>query len=154
MIGAIIITHASVGKELIAAAEYLVGRMEGIEAVSIEREANSFEARKLITRTMQKVDQGGGLILLTDHSEGSVAHITCSFWVQEKVEVITGVNLPMILTFWNKRASHTLREVVKAIQLSGQRSINRARVLLDVNRDKRKATARKKESSSPKKDRP
>ena len=148
MIGAIIVTHASVGNELIAAAEYLVGKMERIEAVSIEKEANSFEARKAIIKAMERVDHGEGILLLTDLSEGSPANIAISFWVQDKVEVITGVNLPMVLTLWNKRETHTLREVVRAIQLSGQRSINRSKTLMDVKSDRGKAVAGTKESSS------
>ena len=60
---------------------------------------------------MEKVDQGEGLLLLTDVSEGSAVNIAFSFLDQEKVEVITGVNLPMVLTFWNKREGHTLERL-------------------------------------------
>jgi len=148
VIGAIIVTHALVGKELIAAAEYLIGKMEGIEAVSIDRESNSFEARKGIIKAMEKVDQGEGLLLLTDVSEGSAVNIAFSFLDQEKVEVITGVNLPMVLTFWNKRESHTLREVVKAVQLSGLRSINRAKALMVIKSDKERVKSKERELSS------
>jgi len=148
VIGAIIVTHALVGKELIAAAEYLIGKMEGIEAVSIDRESNSFEARKGIIKAMEKVDQGEGLLLLTDFPEGSAANIAFSFLVQEKVEVITGVNLPMVLTFWNKREGHTLREVVRAVQLSGLRSINRAKTLMEIKSDKERVISRERELSS------
>ena len=148
MIGAIIVTHAFVGKELIAAAEYLVGKIRGIEVVSMDRQLNSFETRKKIIRAMEKVDQGEGLLLLTDLSEGSAANIAFSFLVQEKVEVITGVNLPMILTFWNKRETHTLREVVKAVQLSGLRSINRAKALMEIKSDRGRAISREREPSS------
>jgi len=150
VIGAIIVTHALVGKELIAAAEYLIGKMEGIEAVSIDRESNSFEARKEIIKTMEKVDQGEGLLLLTDLAEGSAANIVFSFWVQEKVEVVTGVNLPMVLTFWNKRETHTFQEVAKAVQLSGQRSINRAKTLMEIKSDRGGAITKGKKASSEK----
>jgi len=139
VIGAIIITHALVGKELIAAAEYLVGKIRGIEAVSMDRQLNAFETRKTIIRAMEKVDQGAGILLLTDFSEGSAANIAFSFLVQEKVEVITGVNLPMVLTFWNKRETHTVREVAKAVQLSGLRSINRAKTLMGIKTDRESA---------------
>jgi PTS system mannose-specific IIA component len=136
VIGAIIITHALVGKELIAAAEYLVGKIGGIEAVSMDSQLNAFETRKTIIRAMEKVDQGEGILLLTDFSEGSTTNIAFSFLVQEKVEVITGVNLPMVLTFWNKRETHTVREVAKAVQLSGLRSINRAKTLMEIKSDR------------------
>jgi PTS system mannose-specific IIA component len=148
VIGAIIVTHALFGKELIAAAEYLVGKIECIEAVSMNSQRNAFETRKTIIRAMEKVDQGEGLLLLTDFSEGSAANIAFSFLVQEKVEVITGVNLPMVLTFWNKRESHTFREVVKAVQLSGLRSIHRAKALMEIKSDKERVIARERELSS------
>ena len=144
MIGAIIVTHALFGKELIAAAEYLVGKIEGIEAISMDSQLNAFETRKTIIRVMEKVDQGEGLLLLTDLAEGSAANIVFSFWVQEKVEVVTGVNLPMVLTFWNKRETHTFQEVAKAVQLSGQRSINRAKTLMEIKSDRGGATTREK----------
>jgi len=132
VIGAIIVTHALVGKELIAAAEYLVGKIEGIEPVSMDSQPNAFETRKTIIGAMEKVDQGDGLLLLTDLSEGPAANIAFSFLIQGKVEVITGVNLPMILTFWSKRETHTLREAAKAVQLSGLRSVNRAKDLMET----------------------
>lgn len=148
MIGAIIITHASMGKELIAAAEYLVGKIGGIEAISMDSQLNAFETRKKIIRAMEKVDQGEGLLLLTDFSEGSAANIAYSFLIQGKVEVITGVNLPMVLTFWNKRETHTLREVVKAVHLSGLRSISRAKALMEIKSDRGKSLLREKKLSS------
>jgi PTS system mannose-specific IIA component len=145
---AIIVTHALVGKELIAAAEYLVGKIEGIEAVSIKSEVNSFDTRKSIAQARKRVDRGDGLLLMTDLSEGLASSIAFSFLVQEKVEVITGVNLPMILTFWNKRQTHTLREIARAVQLSGVRSINRARALREGKKDRKRVISRESKFSS------
>ena len=150
MIGAILVTHALVGKELIAAAEYLVGKIDGIEAVSMGSQVNAFETRKTIIRAMEKIDQGEGVLLLTDFPEGSAANIAYSFLVQEKVEVITGVNLPMVLTFWNKRETHMLQEVAKAVQLSGRRSINRAKALMEVKSNRGAAVTRENKVSSKK----
>ena len=148
MIGAIIVTHASLGKELIAAAEYIVGKMKGIEAASMDSQSNGFEARETIIKAMKKVDRRDGVLLLTDLFGGSAANIAITFLAQEKVEVITGVNLPMLLTFWNKRATHTLREVAEAVQLSGLRSINRARALMEIPGDRGRVLSRERELSS------
>ena len=148
MIGAIIVTHALVGKELITAAEYLVGKIRGIEAVSMDSQLNAVETKETIIRAMGKVNQGEGTLLLTDLSEGLAADIAFSFLVQEKVEVITGANLPMVLTFWNKRETHTLREVAKAVQLSGLRSISRARTLMEIKGDGGRAISRERKLSS------
>ena len=132
MVGAVIIAHSSIGKELIATAEYLVGKLEGITAVSIDFEKNVFEARNVISQAMKQVDQGDGVLLLTDLFGGSPCNIAFSFLNNEKVEIVTGVNLPMILTFWNKRRDTTLQETAKYVQLSGTRGIARARDLMEA----------------------
>jgi len=92
MVGALIVAHYHIGKELIATAKYLVGKMDGIVAVSIDFKMNTFEARKVISEAIRKVDQ-------------------------------IGVNLPMVLTFWNKRWDMGLKELAKSLQLSGKRNI-------------------------------
>jgi PTS system mannose-specific IIA component len=135
VVGAVIIAHSFIGKELIATAEYFVGPMNGIAAVSINCKMEAFEARQIISETMKQVDQGDGVLMLTDLFGGSPSNLAFSFLNKEKVEVITGINLPMILTFWNKRESMGLRELAKNVQLSGRRSIVRAKDLLDTKGD-------------------
>jgi len=132
MVGAVIIAHAFIGKELITTAEYIVGRIEGITAISIDYGTNAFEARKRISEAIKKVDQGDGIFLMTDLFGGSPSNIAFSFLNNEKIEVVTGVNLPMILTFWNKRVSSNLSELAKSIRLSGIRSIARAKDLREI----------------------
>jgi PTS system mannose-specific IIA component len=131
MVGAVIIAHAFIGKELIATAEYIVGKIEGITTVSIDSEMNAFEARKTISRAIKEVERGDGVLLITDLFGGSPSNIAFSFLNNEKIEVVTGVNLPMILTFWNKKESMGLMELAKTIQLSGARSISRAKDLME-----------------------
>jgi len=92
MVGALIVAHSHIGKELIATAKYLVGKMDGIVAVSIDFKMNTFEARKVISEAIREVDQ-------------------------------IGVNLPMVLTFWNKRWDMGLKELAKSLQPSGKRNI-------------------------------
>ncbi|MBP1698056.1 MAG: pts system fructose component [Deltaproteobacteria bacterium] len=135
MVGAVIIAHSFIGKELIATAEYFVGPMNGIAAVSINCKMEAFEARQIISETMKQVDKGDGVLMLKDLFGGSSSNLAFSFLNKEKVEVITGINLPMILTFWNKRESMGLRELAKNVQLSGRRSIVRAKDLLDTKGD-------------------
>jgi len=131
MIGAVIIAHSFVGKELIATAEYIVGKIEGITAVSIDVETNAFEARKRISDAIKQVSRGDGVLLLTDLFGGSPSNIAFSFLNSEKIDVVTGVNLPMILTFWNKREDKSLSDLAKLIQRSGIRNIVIARDLLE-----------------------
>ena len=126
MVGAVIIAHSSIGKELIATAEYLVGKLEGITAVSIDFEKSVFEARKAISQAIKQVDQGSGILLLADLFGGSPSNIAFSFLNKDTIEVVTGVNLPMILTFWSRRPDSGLNDLAKQIQRSGTRGIIRA----------------------------
>jgi PTS system mannose-specific IIA component len=130
MIGAVIVTHSRIGERLIETAEFLVGKMEGIIAVSVDLETNVFEARRRIAEAVKQVDRGDGVLILTDLFGGSPSNIALSFLNPEGIDVITGVNLPMIITFRNKREGRSLLELAKSIQLSGVRSIARARDLM------------------------
>ena len=121
---------------MIATAKYLVGKMDGIAAVSIDFKMNTFEARKIISEAIRKIDQGEGVLILTDLFGGVPSNIAFSFLLdKEKIEVITGVNLPMILTFWNKRENIDLMELAKALQLSGKRNIVVAKSLMETKSD-------------------
>jgi len=133
MVGAVIIAHGSIGQELIVAARYILGKVEGISAVCIDSETNAFEVRKMIVKAIRQVDEGDGVLVMTDLFGGSPSNIAFSFLNDEKVDVVAGVNLPMILTFWNKRANATLQEVAKYVQLSGRRGVVRTRDLMEAN---------------------
>jgi PTS system mannose-specific IIA component len=108
----------------------MVGRMDGIIAVSVDLETNVFEARRRIAEAVKQVDRGDGVLILTDLFGGSPSNIALSFLNPEGIDVITGVNLPMVITFRNKREGRSLLELAKSIQLSGVRSIARARDLI------------------------
>jgi PTS system mannose-specific IIA component len=131
MVGAVLVTHAFIAREFIATIEYLVGNVDGIVAVSIDANVDVFKARRRIWRAMKEVDQGDGVLIMTDLFGGTPSNIALSFLVNQKVEVITGVNLPMILTFCTRRSGMELRELAKAVQLSGTRSIARAKDLME-----------------------
>jgi PTS system mannose-specific IIA component len=132
MVGAVIVTHSRIGERLIETAEFLVGKMEGIIAVSVDLETNVFEARRRITEAVKQVDQRDGVLILTDLFGGSPSNIALSFLNPERIEVITGVNLPIVITFRNKREGSSLLELARSIQLSGARSIARARDLMET----------------------
>jgi PTS system mannose-specific IIA component len=132
MVGAVIIAHSFIGKELIATAEYIFGKIDGIVAVSIDCKMDALEARKVISEAIKQVEQGNGVLILTDLFGGSPSNIAFSFLNKEKTEVVTGVNLPMILTFWNKRKDNTLMELAKFIYFAGRRSIVIAKNLMET----------------------
>jgi len=129
MVGAVVLTHSFVGRELIATAEYLLGKMDGIVAVSLDGKSDAIQARKIISEAFQSVDEGEGVLILTDLFGGSPSNLAFSFIDQAKIEVITGVNLPMVLTFWNYRKGRDLVELAACVKLSGRRNILVARYL-------------------------
>ena len=129
MVGAVVLTHSFVARELIATAEYLLGKMAGIVAVSFDGKSDAIQARKIISEAIQSVDEGEGVLILTDLFGGSPANLAFSFLDQPKIEVITGVNLSMVLTFWNYRKGRDLVELSACVKLSGRRNILVARSL-------------------------
>ncbi len=132
MVGAVIIAHCYIGKQLIATAEYIVGKIEGITAVSISFGENVFEARKAVSQAIRQVDEGSGVIFMIDLFGGSPSNIAFSFLNEERIEIVTGVNLPMILTFWSRRPQNGLHDLAKQIRLSGTRGIARAKALMET----------------------
>jgi len=131
MVGAVLVTHAFIGRELIATVEYLLGDVDGIDAVSITADVDVFKARMKIWQAIKEVEQGDGVLIMTDLFGGTPSNLALSFLVNPNVEVITGVNLPMTLTFCTRRSEMELRELAKAVRLSGTRSVARAKDLVE-----------------------
>jgi len=129
MVGGVVLTQSFVARELIATAEYLLGKMDGIVAVCLNGKSDAMKARKIIFQAIQSVDKGEGVLILTDLFGGSPSNLAFSFFDQAKIEVITGVNLPMVLTFWNYRNGRDLVELATCVRLSGRRNILVARTL-------------------------
>ncbi len=122
-------THSSIGRELIATPEYLLGKMDNVIAVSIPGDMDAPEARRKISEAIKKVDEGDGVLILTDLFGGAPSNLAFSFLKQQTIEVITGVNLPMVLTLWSYRNERDLVELAVCVKLSGRRNILVARCL-------------------------
>jgi len=131
MVGSVLVTHAFIGRELIATVEYLLGNVDGIAAVSIDADVDVFKARMKIWQAIKEVEQGDGVLIMTDLFGGTPSNLALSFLVNPNVEVITGVNLPMTLTFCTSRSEIGLGELAKAVRLSGTRSVARAKDLME-----------------------
>ncbi len=143
MVGAIIVAHGHIGRELIETAKYLTGKTEGIGSISIDDKWNPFEAKKIISEAIKQVDQGDGVLIFTDLFGGSPSNIAFSFLNREKVDVITGVNLPMVLTFLNRREAGNLSELGELVRTSGVRSIIPARSLTGTQETFRRRLGRR-----------
>ena len=131
MIGIVIVTHSQLGDALIGAAEFIIGsRPESIESVSIDLSENAEKLRGKIDRGIKKVMGEKGVIILTDMFGGTPSNISLSFLKEGEVEVLTGVNLPMVLAIARNRSDLTLSEVAKTAEEAGKMSISLASKLL------------------------
>ena len=124
MIGAVIVTHGSLAGELLDAAERIVGRTEGIRAVSMDWDDEVADARQEIGTAIKEVDSGRGVLIFTDMFGGTPTNVSLAFLEQDRVEIITGVNLPMIIKLTSvQRSDGALLEVAQELRDRGQNSI-------------------------------
>lgn len=131
MIGLLIVTHCDLGKEFLNAAEFIVGRMESTDIVSITQTSDSEKIHKSIEEKISLLDKGKGIIILTDMFGGTPSNISLSFLQNEKVEVLTGVNLPMVIAIAQNRSNMKLKELAEKAQEAGKMSISLAGKLLE-----------------------
>jgi len=130
MIGLLIISHANLGKELLTAAELIVGRLESADAVAITQTTESEELLKTISEKIDALDTGEGVLVLTDMFGGTPSNLSLSFLNEERVEVLTGVNLPMVVSVASERDRFSLTELGERAEKAGKRSIALAGKLL------------------------
>ena len=140
MVGVIIVTHCHLAEELIAAAELVVGEeLKQFQPVSIDPKEGSEEIREKIIAAIRKVDGGQGVLILTDMYGGTPSNISLSFLEEKKIEVITGVNLPMLLKLATYKNEMNLEELAFFITDYGQRNINLASEVLKKRVEKKKS---------------
>lgn len=130
MVGAVVVTHSRLGQELIQATEFIVGKIDGLKAVSIDPAQKADDLRGQIKAAIQEVDRGQGVLILTDMFGGTPSNISLTFLDDGKVEIVTGVNLPMLIRFATEREGKGLAEVSESVTAYGRRSISRATEIL------------------------
>jgi PTS system mannose-specific IIA component len=124
MIGAVIVTHGMLARELLDAAERIVGRTESIRAVSMDWDDDVADARKEIEAAIKEVEHGRGVLIFTDMFGGTPTNVSLAFLEQDGVEIITGVNLPMIIKLTSVQNSEvSLLAVAQELRERGQNSI-------------------------------
>jgi PTS system mannose-specific IIA component len=123
MIGAVVVSHGNLGTELVRAAEIIVGKIEGIVAVDIPPSMGMEEIHSAVEGALRTVEDGSGVLLMTDMFGGTPSNIALSFLGTHPVEVVTGVNLPMMVKFPIARGTLPLDELARHLQDCGQRSI-------------------------------
>lgn len=131
MIGLIIVTHCDLGRELLNAAKFIVGRIDAVETIAINQNSDSSELLKTIEKKIATLNKGEGVLILTDMFGGTPSNLSLSFLKEEKVEVLTGVNLPMLIATVQTRTKLPLSELAEKAQEAGKMGISLAGKLLE-----------------------
>lgn len=128
--GALVVTHGQLGRELVAVAQTIVGEISHVVALSIGWNDDVAESKKRIEEAVQTVNQGKGVIILTDMFGGTPSNLSLSLLKRNELEIITGVNLPMIIKLANQSGKESLSELVIKVKEKGQKQISIASELL------------------------
>lgn len=138
-IGGLIVTHGQLANELLAAAEAVVGAMSCIAAVSIGWHDDVEIAKNEIERAIGQVEKGAGVLVLTDMFGGTPTNIAAMFLDLDRVEIVTGVNLPMVIKLSSLTESVPLGEAARMVEEQGKQSILRTGALLEPHKLKKDA---------------
>jgi len=130
MIGLVLVTHGALAAEFIAALEHVVGPQEQITAICIGPDDDMEQRRQDILEAVEAVDGGRGVVVLTDMFGGTPSNLAISIMEAAKVEVIAGLNLPMLIKLASVRKQEELSGAVAAAQEAGRKYINVASSLL------------------------
>jgi PTS system mannose-specific IIA component len=130
MIGLVLVAHGRLADEFKHAVEHVVGYQQNIEAVSIGADDDMERRRRDIVDAVARNDSGKGVIILTDMFGGTPSNLAISVMEQGRVEVIAGMNLPMLIKLTGVRASKSLEEAVEDAQAAGRKYINVASKVL------------------------
>lgn len=124
MIGKLIVTHGGLARELLAAAQVISGRLSAFEAVSLDWGDGFDEARAKVRDALERLDEGQGVLILTDMFGGTPCNIAMTFLQPGRIEVLTGVNLPMVLRLACQTGEDgNVVELARAIQAKAQKSL-------------------------------
>ncbi|MCX5830580.1 MAG: PTS fructose transporter subunit IIA [Deltaproteobacteria bacterium] len=131
MIGVLITAHGNLGGELLKAVELIKGNIKGVLQLSMDQTKGVEELKKEIGSAIKKLDQGQGVLILTDLFGGTPSNIALSFLKPGKVEVVTGVNLPMLLKLSEMREGATLHDYAVHVRDYGMKNIYLASEILN-----------------------
>ncbi|MBW7837063.1 MAG: PTS sugar transporter subunit IIA [Sphingomonadales bacterium] len=130
MIGMVLVTHGRLAEEFVSAIEHVVGPQKAVRAICIGPDDDMEKRRKDILEAVKAVNQGKGVILLTDMFGGTPSNLAISVMEKDKIEVIAGINLPMLVKLASVRGAMKLHDAVLAAQDAGVKYINVASQVL------------------------
>ncbi len=123
MVGVVLVTHPDLGNSCIRTAESICGKIPALVTVSIDTKQDINELRRIISTAIKSVDGGKGVLVITDMFGGTPSNMSLVFLNDGRVEVLTGLNLPMLTKVSACREGRTLKEFAKLVKESGQRNI-------------------------------
>jgi len=135
MIGMVLVTHGRLAEELINALEHVVGPQPNVIAVCIGPDDDMEQRRAEILDSAAQADDGDGVVVLTDMFGGTPSNLAISIMDKASVEVIAGVNLPMLIKLASVRKTETLDAAIESAQEAGRKYINIASKLLSQDKD-------------------
>lgn len=130
MIGMVLVTHGRLAEEFVAATEHVVGEQQDIRAICIGPDDDMEQRREDIVKAVEQVDSGSGVVVLTDMFGGTPSNLAISMLDRGNVEVIAGINLPMLIKLASVRKTKSLEEAVEEAQVAGRKYINVASAVL------------------------
>ncbi|MDA8892999.1 PTS sugar transporter subunit IIA [Hyphomicrobiales bacterium] len=133
MIGIIIVTHGNLALELKSAMEHILGVQKNIEIICISSDDDLDERKNDIKGSIKKIDNNNGIVMLTDMFGGTPSNLAISFLKTGKIEIISGVNLPMLVKLIGLRDSNDLNGVAQETKASAQKYISIASEILSEN---------------------
>jgi PTS system mannose-specific IIA component len=135
MIGIVIVTHTGLGEALVETAESILETpLEAAAAVSVDLKHSAEKLRKKIGDGIKAVDQGDGVIILTDMFGGTPSNLSLSFLEEGRIDVLTGVNLPVLIRAAKMRKGSNFTELAQSLQAYGKKSISLASGVLKGNK--------------------
>ncbi len=132
MIGLVLVTHGNLAVEFVSAMQHVVGKQDQIEAVCIGPEDDMEVRRAEILEKVGKVDSGSGVVVLTDMFGGTPSNLAISIMSRANVEILAGMNLPMLIKIASLRKEKNLKDTVEGAQEAGKKYINVASQLLGM----------------------
>ncbi len=135
MIGIVVVTHSGLGEALIESAEMILeGPLEAATAVSVDLSQSAEKMRKKISAGIKAVGKDKGVLILTDMFGGTPSNLSLSFLEEGRIEVLTGVNLPVVIRAAKMRKDKNLSELAESLQAYGRKSISLASGVLKGNK--------------------
>ncbi|XBQ17716.1 MAG: PTS sugar transporter subunit IIA [Oceanicaulis sp.] len=131
MIGIVVVTHGRLADELVAATEHVVGPLDACASISIGPDDDMEKRREDIRAAVEEADQGDGVVILTDMFGGTPSNLAISLLDKDKIEVIAGANLPMLIKLAEARARLGVAELADSAAEAGKRYIAVASRILD-----------------------